>query len=319
MNKESNPLNTEQEYWILSFYHFADLKEPKAFVKAHKDFLATDDYLGRIYISELGINGTLSAKVKAAKAYIDWLNAQAGFEDCVIKVHGHYEHSFPRMTVKYRKQLCALDKEIDPGCQANRLSPKEWKETLQNEEDCIVLDVRNHYEWQLGHFDRSEAIPCESFREFPDFVRKLKERCDPKKQKILMYCTGGIRCEYFSPYMKAEGFENLHQLDGGIVSYGKELADELWQGNLFVFDDRVSIPLGEKEKTAISPCRFCEEKSNRVYNCANMHCNSLFTCCSTCLEKHKGSCQETCESSSHLRSFQHSHKPFRKKHLCQEA
>ena len=110
----------------------------------------------------------------------------------------------------------------------------------------LILDVRNDYEWKIGRFEGSELPPLETFREFPAYAKKLKEERDPKTTSVMMYCTGGIRCEFFSALMKKEGFEKVVQLDGGVIHYGLKEGSDHWEGKLFVFDDRLAVPMGEK-------------------------------------------------------------------------
>jgi UPF0176 protein len=127
-----------------------------------------------------------------------------------------------------------------------------------------------------------------------------------------MYCTGGIRCELFSPLLKKEGFEQLFQLHGGIIRYGEEEKSKHWLGKLFVFDDRLSIPISTEDAEPIGKCHHCATTIEQYYNCANMDCNELFLCCEECLKAHKGCCSSDCAQAKRVRPFQMSHKPFRK-------
>lgn len=307
-------------YHVLAYYCFTPLKDPKAEVLKHQKFLKTQDIRCRVYISEEGINGQMSASAEASLAYQEWLKAHPSFADVKFKIHYHPEHAFPRATVKYRKQLVAVDTQVDLSLMGEHVSPKRWKQMLQErDEDVVLLDVRNNYEWELGHFEGSELPPLSTFREFPEYARKLKQIRDPKKTKVMMCCTGGIRCEIYSAVMKQEGFENVYQLDGGIIGYGLEQGDDLWKGKLFVFDDRLAVSIDPaKESEVISHCRYCQALSDTYYNCANMDCNELFLACAACAEQRKGCCCSECQSGSRLRVFekQQRPKPFRRKHLC---
>ncbi|MCY3974309.1 MAG: rhodanese-like domain-containing protein [Simkaniaceae bacterium] len=177
-----------------------------------------------------------------------------------------------------------------------------------------MLDVRNDYEWEIGRFKGAEKPPCRMFREFPAYATRLKKRYDPEKTCVLMYCTGGIRCEYFSSLLRAEGYVSLHQLRGGVLGYGREVGTDHWEGNLFVFDDRLVIPLSDDEGEPIAHCRHCKTKSDACYNCANMECNALFPCCVTCCGTFAGCCSPECMRASRVRPCKPARrpKPFRK-------
>jgi UPF0176 protein len=179
-----------------------------------------------------------------------------------------------------------------------------------------LLDVRNDYEWAIGHFEGAELPKCESFRDFEVYAEKLKEERDPSTTEVMMYCTGGIRCELYSAVLKARGFEKVYQLEGGIINYGLKQGNDHWLGKLFVFDDRLSVPLCDKEAPVVGQCYHCQTPIENYYNCANMDCNRLFLCCSSCLKQYAGCCHESCREAPRLRPYhqQDPHKPFRKWH-----
>lgn len=311
--------NIKKEYWVLAYYIFTPIDNPEEEVAKHKRFFKGRDVTGRIYISHQGINGQMSGAKEDAYAYMHWMHEDARFREMEFKVHKHHENAYPRMTVKVRKQLVAMDKDVDLSKRGLAVSSKEWKEMLENrDEDLILIDVRNNYETEIGCFEGAILPPLETFREFPQFARDLKASRDPKKTKVMMYCTGGIRCELYSALMKEEGFDTVYQLQGGVIKYGLEVGADHWIGKLFVFDDRLAVSLGENEgNEIIGSCLHCKALSDTYYNCANMDCNKLFLCCSTCLHELKGCCHESCCSSIRLRPYhaQDTHKPFRKKHL----
>jgi len=298
------------DYKVLAYYYIGKIEDPLAEVVLHKEFLNARDFRGRIYISEQGINGQSSGSPLSADEYIAWMASR--FKNISFKIHAAHEHPFPKMTVKYRKQLVAIDCEVDFSHVGEHVSPQRWKEMLEERgEETLVLDVRNEYEWKVGHFEGSELPKLETFREFPAYAKKLKEERDPKNTVVMMCCTGGIRCEFFSALMKKEGFEKVYQLDGGIINYGLQEGEEHWKGKLFVFDDRLVVPIGEGE-APISECFHCAVANDVYYNCANMDCNKLFLCCSDCLKAHQGCCSAECKCAKRVRPYQESAKPFRK-------
>lgn len=300
------------EYKVLAYYSIGKIDDPVAEVARHKEFFNTRDFKGRIYISEQGINGQASGRADHADEYMAWMGSDPRFQKMPFKVHFSKEHPFPKMTVKYRRQLVAIDCEVDFSNVGQHISPEEWEKKLrERDEETIVLDVRNAYEWKIGRFEGSELPELETFRQFPAYAKKLKEEKDPKTTCVMMYCTGGIRCEFFSALMKKEGFEKVYQLDGGVIQYGLKEGDKHWEGKLFVFDDRLAVPLGQ-EQPPISHCTHCQKPNDVYYNCANVDCNELFLCCVDCIKEHKGCCSCQCETADRIRPYQETAKPFRK-------
>ncbi len=299
-------------YLVVAFYQFVEIADPHAEVKRQKEYLLDKDVSGRIYLSEEGINAQMSGAEPDALAYIEWMKSDPRFADVHFKVQEHQENAFPRMTVKYREQLVALDRKVDLEMGGEHVSPDQWKKMLEEEEDLLLLDVRNQYEYEVGHFKGAIAPGCDTFRTYSDAIRKLKEKVDPSQTKVMMYCTGGIRCELYSAVMKEEGFDHVYQLDGGVINYSEKEGGKHWDGKLFVFDDRLTVPVGD-ECATISRCHHCGEETDHYVNCANMDCNELFLCCQGCMEPQLGCCQESCQQAERLRPFQDGiHKPFRR-------
>ncbi|WP_039356677.1 MULTISPECIES: rhodanese-related sulfurtransferase [Candidatus Protochlamydia] len=306
----------EPSFFVLAYYHFTAIADPHQEVKAHKEFFKDRNITSRIYLSEQGINGQMSGKREDAEAYMNWLHANPLFETMPFKIHSHHENVFPRQTVKYRKQLVALDEDVDMNQTGQHISPLEWKELLEKEKRPLLLDVRNEYEWQVGRFDGAECPPCDTFREFKEYAENLKTQVNPEQTPIMMYCTGGIRCELYSSLLKKEGFKEVYQLEGGIINYGLKQGSEHWLGKLFVFDDRLTIPISQEPAPVIGSCHHCQTSNETYYNCANMDCNHLYLCCQTCVEKFLGCCCTDCQNAPRVRPYHHQdvHKPFRKRH-----
>jgi UPF0176 protein len=237
----------------------------------------------------------MSGRVEHAREYMDWLRQDSRHESIDFKIHEAKNHAFPKATIKYRKQLVALDCEVDLKEGGQHVDSARWKEMLEEKDaDTLVLDVRNDYEWKVGHFEGAELPKLEAFREFVGYAKQLKEERDPKKTKVMMYCTGGIRCEYYSAVMKKEGFEQVYQLQGGVIQYGLDEGQSKWEGKLFVFDDRLVVPISGEEAPSIAVCKYCQQSNDTYHNCANMDCNELFIACPPCWQQHKGCCAEPC-------------------------
>jgi len=295
---------------VLAYYSIVKVENPLEEVARHKEFFKNRDFRGRIYISEQGINGQASGLSEHAEEYKVWMKENPTFKEMPFKVHGADEHAFAKMTVKYRKELVATGCPVDFSEVGQHVSPKVWKKMLdERDEDTVILDVRNDYEWKVGHFEGSELPKLSTFRQFPEYAKKLKNERAPKK--VMMYCTGGIRCEFFSAILKKEGIDEIYQLDGGVINYGEKEKGDGWKGKLFVFDDRLVIPVGE-EKAPISHCKYCQTPKDTYFNCANMDCNELFICCHDCITSHKGCCSSDCEEHGRVRAFKDDGKPFRK-------
>lgn len=311
--------NNNQHYLVLAYYKFINVENPIQAVESHKIFFNNRDVTGRIYISEQGINGQMSGCLSDAEAYMHWLKSQTPFDDIHFKIHSHHENIFPRMTVKYRKQLVAIDIPVDVQKRGTHLSPQEWKQVLDSQDDYVLIDVRNDYEWEVGHFAGAELPQLQNFRDFPQYAESLKQTHGPEK-KVLMYCTGGIRCELYSALLKEQGFEEVYQLQGGVINYGLEQGNEHWKGKLFVFDDRLAVPIDGQEAEPISHCRHCHLPCDTYYNCANMDCNDLFICCPSCIDVYAGCCKWECKSAERVRPYHKngSHKPFRRRHLIKK-
>lgn len=311
----------KKTYVALAFYHLVYIENPSIEVQNHKKFFKNKDITSRIYFSHEGVNGQMSGELSDIRAYQEFLRADPRFSEVHFKEDTVEENIFPRVTVKAREHLVAFDREVDLSVRGEALSPQAWKAHLENEEPYVLIDVRNEYESEIGHFEKALRPGVGTFKEFGKYADGLKESIDPAKTKVLMYCTGGIRCEYYSSYMKAIGFDRVYQLEGGVINYGHQVGSDHWKGKLFVFDDRLTVTIDDKEQAPISHCVHCQEPSDTPYNCANMDCNELFLSCTCCIEKKKGCCSDVCMTAERVRPFDASrgNKPFCRKHLILES
>ena len=207
-------------------------------------------------------------------------------------------HAFPRLSIKVRDEVVTLGlggEDFSP-CEitGEHLSPGEWR-ALMDDDDVVLIDARNQYEWELGHFEGAVLPAVDSFRDLPEWVRANRNIFAGKK--ILTYCTGGIRCEKFSGYLLREGFENVFQLDGGIVSYGKDpqVQGEKFSGKCYVFDERIAVEVNHTSGSeVVSRCVHCGCFSDRYLNCAWSRCNAQHFCCESCEQEGLRYCSEVC-------------------------
>ncbi|MNS63650.1 putative rhodanese-related sulfurtransferase [compost metagenome] len=289
-------------YQILLFYKFVNIEDPEAFTAEHLQYCKELGIKGRILIAKEGINGTLSGTVEQTEKYMADLRANPLFEDIVFKIDESEGHAFKKLFVRYRQELVTFrvdDRELDPNkISGKRLSPKEWHDTLERD-DVIVIDGRTDYEYDIGHFRGAIRPEVESFREFPEWI---KENLSEYKDKtILTYCTGGIRCEKLSGYLLTEGFKDVAQLEGGIVTYSKdpEVQGRLFDGKCYVFDERISIPINHTdEDVVVGKCYHCGTANDHYVNCPV--CNLQHISCPECEEKHEHYCSDACRQKAEL-------------------
>lgn len=302
-------------YIVLSYYSFFHIADPAFEVERHRSYCSGLDILGRIYIADNGVNGQVSLPDSDISAYLDWLETYWNIPKKEGKMQKYGEHAFAKMQIKQRQQLVAMDQKINLQNRGKYLSPRDWVQALEEKkEDTILIDVRNNYESKVGHFKDALLPDLDTFRKFPEYAKELQKKYDPKSTKVLMYCTGGIRCELFSSLLQEKGFKFVFQLQGGIIQYGNEVGNKYWKGNLFVFDDRLVVPISTTPNDPISQCSFCDTPSDIYYNCANSECNELFLACTSCATNHLGCCSTTCKNSRKKRIFRETGrpKPFRK-------
>ena len=300
---------------VLAYYVISKLDDPAKVIKEQKKVLEALNSAGRIYVSHEGVNAQLSLVEDDVLVYLDFLKQDPYYATADVKIHTWHEHPFAKLTIKERPQLCAIDTEVDFSNRGDHISPEEFAARIEQKDAAtIVIDVRNNYESEVGYFEGAIKPDLESFREFPAFAKELSQKFDPAKTTVLMYCTGGIRCEYYSPLLKKEGFNKVYQLNGGVIRYGMEQGNRLWHGKLFVFDDRLVVDIAELKNSDIAHCHFCKCDTSTYYNCANMDCNALFLSCQACALKHKGCCCETCLIEGRVRVFddRQQPRPFRK-------
>lgn len=288
-------------YQVLLYYKYVTIDEPERFAREHLDLCNRLDLRGRILVAGEGLNGTVSGTVDNTNAYIAALHADPRFSDMGFKIDPADDHTFRKMHVKARNEIVrlGLENNVNPNERTGkRLSPVEFYEAMQRN-DVVIVDARNDYEYNVGHFRGAIRPTVKTFRDFPQWVR---ETLDAYRDKtVLTYCTGGIRCEKFSAMLMQEGFKDVCQLEGGIVSYGKDpdVQGRLFDGSCYVFDERVTVPVNHTDEACvISNCYYCGGATERYVNCANLDCDHQFLCCVPCELEHKRSCSLKCESAS---------------------
>jgi UPF0176 protein len=290
LQNEKSPRRT------LSFYKYVEIKNPREM----RDLLFANwsklGVLGRTYIANEGINSQISVPEKNWETFVQELYANSQFRGVPFKIAVEEPNfSFIKLTVKVRNQIVAdgLETgEFDLSKVGKHLSPEQFNAELAKE-DTIVVDMRNQYESRIGRFDKAICPDVDTFREELPLVKDLLS--DKKDKKILLYCTGGIRCEKASAYLMSHGFEDVNQLEGGIINYAHSVKagkiESRFRGANFVFDQRGAERI---TNDVLATCDQCGKTCDSYVNCRNEACNLLFIQCETCATNFEKCCSEKC-------------------------
>jgi UPF0176 protein len=280
----------------VSYYKYFKVEAPQVFRDELFVKFQELNIFGRIYVANEGINAQMSVPESNFEKFKEVLYSYPDLNGIRLNVAVDDDgKSFFVLKVKVREKIVAdglKDLNFDPAKTGTYLKAKDFNE-LTNNQDVVVVDMRNHYEYEVGHFKNAIEIPSDTFREqLPMAVDMLKE---DKNKPIVMYCTGGIRCEKASAYMLHNGFKNVYHVEGGIIHYAQTAKEQGLEnkfiGKNFVFDER----LGERiSNEIISQCHQCGEPADTHTNCANEACHILFIQCEACAEKMQGCCTDEC-------------------------
>ena len=288
---------------IVLYYRFQPVADPEAVRLWQRALCEKLNLRGRIIISQHGINGTVGGELADLKVYTR--TTKEYFKDTKFKWSDGMRDHFPKLSVKVRPEIVTFgagdELQVDETGVVDggkHLKPTEVNELVNRYGDEVVfLDGRNAYEAAVGRFKNAVVPNTTTSR---DFIAELDSgHYDHlKDKKVVTYCTGGIRCEILTPLMKHRGFQDVYQIDGGIVKYGEQYGDEgLWEGSLYVFDDRMGIKFSDKAKD-IGICIHCGARTSNYENCALKSCNDLVLICDTCVQDpalryHTATCRRT--------------------------
>ncbi len=308
--------DSKNPYQILLYYKYTHVADPEAFVAWHKQICEKLGFKGRILIAHEGINGTLEGLIGHTEEYMRLMHAQGGtqkegFTDEGEKTFGDFSDmpfkispgtadgtAFPKMKVKVRKEVVSLgldrygEEDVDPNkITGAYLEPEELKKWYESGEDFEVIDMRNDYEFKVGHFKNSINPMMTNFRDLPkvlsesEQLQKIKKASEEGK-KVLTVCTGGIRCEKASGYIMQKGFKNVYQLHGGMHKFMEKYPGEDFLGSLYVFDNRETTDFATEkgiERPVVGKCDICQTTTEKYTNCANIECHLKMLCCEGCL------------------------------------
>lgn len=280
----------------LSFYRYVKIEHVEEFRNTLFNTFTDLQVLGRIYVASEGINAQLSVPEQNFEAFKSFINANDFLKDVAFKIAVEDDgKSFYKLIVRIKSKIVAdglKDDSFDVTNVGNHLDAVSFNKAIENP-NTIVIDMRNHYESEVGKFENAICPDADTFRDaLPKAVELVKGKED---HKILLYCTGGIRCEKASAYFRHHGFKDVNQLYGGIIEYAREVNQKglpsHFIGKNFVFDER----MGERiTKDIISRCHQCDKLSDRHVNCANDDCHLLFIQCEECADKYNGCCTPHC-------------------------
>lgn len=294
---------TQPQFELLTFYHFVDIPESEveSVCAEHLQFCTDIGLRGRIYIGTEGISSTVSGNLGQCKAYRMYLESTKYFKniaDIEPKATLVSGHQFPKLTVKIRNEIVVLWEKVteeEVKKYKKELTPEEFKQILDGGkgDDYIILDMRNDYEYRLGHFKGAIPASTVNFREVPQLLERYREKA--KGKKIIWYCTGGIRCEKAAVLANKAWLEDVYAIEGGVVKYVNTYNDGNWLGNLYTFDDRVSTFVGDEEThTTIGSCLHSEKLTDHCDNCRNTECNARMIVDLAEHKKHMWFCSQEC-------------------------
>lgn len=288
-------------FQVLLFYKYVTIEEPQAFAARFEIRLKELGLTGRVLIAEEGINATVEGTTEQTEALIQDFRNDPRFADMNIKKSVGTGTTFPKLAVRVRKELVGTQfsqAEADPRIRtAPHLPPEALHEMYEKNEDFVVIDMRNSYEFVSGHFKQSIDPGMRASRDLKKAVVKLEAY---KDKKIVTVCTGGIRCEKMSAYLLNKGFTNVHQLENGIHAYMEKYPGKDFLGTLYTFDERVLMDFGG-EREVVGACHRCKSQTERYLNCANYECHLHILICETCAPTSNDAfCSRRCEAKAVL-------------------
>ncbi len=273
-------------YTILLFYKYVKINDPVQLRNEQRLLCEQLGLKGRIIIAEEGINVTVEGTTENTEKYLKEYLSDPRFAGTHIKRSVGTGASFPKLSVKVRTEIVSLhlENDINPNqITGTHLKPEELKKWYEEGKEFYVIDMRNDYEFRVGRFKDSILMPVQNFRDIPSALSHIEHL---KGKTVVPVCTGGVRCEKASGLLVREGFKDVYQLDGGIVSFMEKFPASEFEGSLYVFDKRILMHFDPEDKhKVVGVCEKCDEKSERYVNCKYPRCNKHFICCESCSEK----------------------------------
>ena len=283
-------------FQVLLYYKYTEIYDPKKFSEEHQVLCEALNLKGRIIIACEGINGTVEGSGEAIRRYMDALKDDPRFADTHFKMSVGDGKSFPKLNIKVRDEIVSsyFGHKLDPRKTTGKyITPEELHDWIHSGKKFYIVDMRNDYEQAVGYFQNSLLTPFKNFRDLPNVLLLLK---DLKGEIMVTVCTGGVRCEKASGFLVENGFKDVYQLYGGIVSYMEKYPNEDFLGKLYVFDGRVTMGfnLDSPDHKVVGKCKFCSSPAENYYDCKNIHCQGSrhFISCETCIKENQGYCSK---------------------------
>jgi UPF0176 protein len=289
---------------VLLFYKYTYLENPEKFAEEHLQFCRDNNILGRIYVAQEGINGTISGNAAEVEKYKAKLTSYKEFSDIKFKEDISDKPVFKKIYVRVRDEIVNSGLgELNNRTGGKRLKPEELLDFYRSGKEFVIIDARNNYESRIGKFHKAVTPDMENFREWTSVAEELNYL---KDKTVVTYCTGGIRCEKASAYLIKKGFKDVYQLDGGILNFTKKFPDTYWEGGIFVFDERRVInPNSDEKLRYISNCFFCGKPESYYINCHNIDCDKILVSCHKCKVENEYCCSDECRKAPHKRKYHH--------------
>lgn len=281
---------------IMLFYKYTDIEDPKAEMERQRAVLSVLDIKGRFIVAAEGINGTGEGSAENVQKYINWMNSQNMYKNIHWKLSEGTGDAFPRLSVKARKEIVSLHlaEDLNPNQVTGvHLKPDELNKWFNEGKEFYIVDMRNDYELKSGKFENTIFPGLKNFRDLNENIKQIENL---KDKTVLTVCTGGVRCEKASGFLKREGFNDVYQLDGGIVSYMSKYPGQHYKGSLYVFDGRETMHFDSDNHEVIGVCDFCENKTENYSNCANIRCNQKMLICHDCVNEGPKFCSDECKA-----------------------
>lgn len=280
---------------ILLYYKYVLIKYPKQIMKWMKIICEDLDLKGRIIIGNEGINGTVGGSDINTQRYKKIMSQHELFNDIDFKESPGNSDSFPKMSIKVRDEIVRLGiptEKLTTKNTGQHLKPEQAHELIeQKPDDLVIFDARNNYEWTIGRFENAITPDIDNFRDLPAFIDQNLDQF--KDKQILMYCTGGIRCERASAYLNEKGVaKQVYQLEGGIQRYTDKYPEGFFRGKNYVFDNRISVKINAD---ILASCELCNKSCDEYINCINARCNKQFVCCTNCVTQFDRTCGINCQ------------------------
>lgn len=288
------------DWKIILFYKYVSIDNPEKLVEEQRRICQKLKLKGRMIVAEEGINATLEGTDENIKKYCANFLEDSRFCETHIKVSDGTKEAFPKLSIKLRDEIVASGIDgLDPNKITGKyITAEKLHEWLADKREFYIVDVRNNYEQTVGYFENSILSNMENFRDLPKFLPKLRHL---KSKTVVTVCTGGVRCEKASGFLVKNGFEDVYQLYGGIVTFMEKYPNEHFKGSLYVFDNRLVLGfnMDDPKREIVGRCANCGKPSENYINCSDDFCHRHFICCIDCVDAdNKALCPMGCRDSS---------------------